>query len=241
MEERRVISLKKDRVITLSKKITKEKGTVSENIKFIFTGLRWGKIYPTTIKKTYTGNWFQRLFRIGPCEVEKTVDTYGYGKSVDLDSSLVCYTKNKQIADIIYYGNRVNSYCKHYGDDVTGGGRKDVDNEIIRIDLDRVTSNVEYIAVILNSYSHDKFDEIPYVQMSIYGSDSRNAGKNKLETFAEYKIDNNPEFAGKEGLILGIFYRTGDSWSFKAIGTATEDKSIFSMAEKSVMKALMSI
>lgn len=252
----RVISLKKDRVITLTKK--SETKDELENIKFIFTGLRWGKIKlggPKTItkeiKKTiYTGNWFQKLFKMGPSEeiIVSSEEVTEYNpvqvKDVDLDSSLICYGKDYKVRDIIYYGNKINSYCKHYGDDVHGGGNKDTDNEIIRIDLDNVVPEVEAIAVILNSYSHDRFDDIPYVQMRIYGSDMRDFTGNKinnLKTFAEYKIDNNPEFKNKEALVLGVFYRSGSSWDFKAVGESTKEQSIQTMARGSALRAVKSI
>lgn len=259
MEEQRVISLKKDRVITLSKtKKTSNGEEVSDNIKFVFTGLRWGKIKKGGYEKitrqqeeiVYTGNWFQRFFKIGPCELRTIeVEDNKYReplefKDVDLDSSLVCYGKDYKIRDIIYYGRKENSFCKHYGDDVHGGGDRNVDNEIIRIELDKVVPEVEAIAVILNSYSHDRFDEIPFVQMRIYGSDMRDFQRNKinnLKTFAEYKIDNNPDFKGKEALVLGVFYRNGSSWDFKAIGKSTKERDIQSMAKGSAMDAVKSI
>ena len=258
MEEQRVISLKKDRVITLSKtKRTSNGDEVSDNIKFVFTGLRWGKIkkggltkITRQVKETvYTGNWFQRFFKFGPKEERVAFEEYDdlrsvEFKDVDLDSSLVCYGKDYKIRDIIYYGRKENSYCKHYGDDVHGGGSRDVDNEIIRIELDKVIPEVEAIAVILNSYSHDKFDDIPFVQMRIYGSDMRDFQGNKinnLKTFAEYKIDNNPEFKGKEALVLGVFYRNESGWDFKAIGDSTKERDIQSMAKGSALKAVKSI
>ena len=230
MEEQRVISLKKDRVITLSKtKRTSNGDEVSDNIKFVFTGLRWGKIKKGGLTKTT--RQYDDL---------RSVEF----KDVDLDSSLVCYGKDYKIRDIIYYGRKENSYCKHYGDDVHGGGSRDVDNEIIRIELDKVIPEVEAIAVILNSYSHDKFDDIPFVQMRIYGSDMRDFQGNKinnLKTFAEYKIDNNPEFKGKEALVLGVFYRNESGWDFKAIGDSTKERDIQSMAKGSALKAVKSI
>lgn len=258
--EERVISLKKDRVITLSKSGKSD----GEKLQYVFTGLRWGKIkqggeivgrkVEKKVITTYTGNLFQRLFKFGPREVreEEVVVKNGYRtpvtfKDVDLDSSVLVYDEKKKLIDKIYYGHLVSddNAIRHYGDDVHGGGSEDVDNEIIRIEFDKISSKGKYLVVILNSYRHDKFDEIPFAQMKIYSSDMRDFNNDKintLKTFAEYRINNNPEFIGKEALVLGVFYRTsGDMWDFKAVGVSTREKSIAEMASGSALDAVKSL
>lgn len=258
--EERVISLKKDRVITLSKSGT----TGGEKILFAYTGLRWGKVRIggnmigretiTVTEKKYTGNFLQRLFKFGPyTEITKeVVIRNGYTepvtyKDVDLDSSILMYDENKKLVDRVYFGKR-NSDDRsiyHYGDDTVGGTKGDSDNEMIRIEFSKVSAKTKYLVMILNSYSHDKFDDLPFAQMRIYSSDQADAGSkmNAIKTFAEYKIDNNPEFIGKEALVLGVFYRSGraSEWDFKAVGTSTSERTIAQMEKGSALDAVKAL
>lgn len=64
---------------------------------------------------------------------------------VDLDLSLVCFDSNKNLKNVVYFGNKSASGIVHSGDDLTGDvdGDDGLDNEIISIDLSRVDSNVD--------------------------------------------------------------------------------------------------
>lgn len=101
-----------------------------------------------------------------------------------------------------------------------------MDNETISVELDRIRPEVEYVAFILNSYRHQRFDKIPYMGLRIYTtSDGRpvtrpNSNPNVL---AKYNLDNDSKdpdttFAGREAIILGYAYRKDDEWKFKALG-----------------------
>ena len=173
---------------------------------------------------------------------------------IDLDASIVMFDEKKKQHDIVYYGHQLsNDYAVEslLGDDTTGENySKKGDNELIRIELGKVSPKVKYMVVILNIYQYMGrskeslvFDNIPSATMNIYSSDMKvdtSTKINQLKMFAEYKIDNNPEFIGKSALVLGTFIRTrvGNSWKFTASGIMTGEKNIQSMIEGSVKKAL---
>lgn len=244
--EDRVISLRKDRVISL----TKTGNSDGVKVPFIFTGLSWGPIYRGRVvrkvrKTIHTGNFFQRIFGLSPTELveEEIVDNEGSREDVDLDSSILMYNSNKSLIETVYFGKKtsIDRSIFHYGDDTTGSNKKGKkDNEVIRINLKEVNSNCNYIVVILNSYTHHKFDEIPYINMRIYGNKSED--ENDMgEVLASYQIDNSPEFKGKESLVLGVFYRTKEHWDFKACGITTKERSIESISKGSARKAIDSL
>lgn len=255
--EERVISLKKGKTISLKKEMSNGK-----EYKYAFVGLKWGKIMiPGTSKKVgerketvveYTGNFFQRLLKIGPKKmVEKVVDegylyrTMARVKDVDLDSSILIYDENKKLVDIVYYHNKKDGSGKivHFGDDRAGGSKaKDADNEIISLKLSDLPSNYKYLVVILNSYTHEKFDELPYIKMRIYSSEVSSPYVSQ-ETLAEFNLDSSVEvFKGKEALVLGTFIRRGASeWDFKAISNFTTERSISEMSKGSGLDAIKNL
>ena len=239
MENSTVINLRKDQKVTLKK----ESG---EYLETIHTGLRWAKIPITTEKiskgkteRVYTGNWIQRLLKIGKYEdkvvASMPITTVKEFKDVDLDSSILVYDDEKQLYDVIYYGNKDSrnpGAIHHHGDDLVGG-LKESDNETIDINFKKLNKKVKYLIVILNSFTHEKFDELPFAQMKIYDN---------KKLFAEFTVSKEPKFVGKEALILGVFTRMGgDYWDFKAIGEATGERSIGAISKGSVSEILKNL
>ena len=247
--EERVINLRKQRTISLTKKGSNGN---EENLEFVRVGLKWGRIQvggktEKEVKETqiiYTGNALQKFLKIGPREtkeITKKVST-GFGeprfKDVDLDASILVYDENKKNVDTLYYGHLTagDSSLWHSSDDRGGSDDAEAeknDNEVMTIDFKKLPANYKYLVVILNSYTHQKFDELPYATMNIY--ESQKSGIQK-KLFAEYKLDNNPEFNGKEALVLGGFYKDGGVWKFKASGISTTERSISEISKGSALE-----
>lgn len=259
--EQQIINLKKNEKVVLSKK------NLGDNYNYIYTGLRWGKViipgnktYSSKREVVYTGNWFQKFLHIGPCEMrdEKVLLNCEEDKTldIDLDSSILIYNKNKELLETIYYHNKLSrdGAIKHYGDDLNGStlDNLDKDNEIIRIDVNNLSKDIAYIVVILNIYQHTDrskeclvFDKIPFAEMKIYSSNSSIASEadiKQLKTFANFKMDNNPDFEGKKALVLGAFVKKrGACWEFVTSGEMTNEMSIFQMISGSVKKFISSL
>lgn len=162
----------------------------------------------------------------------------GFGSSkeaVDLDASIVMLDSDKRKVETVYFGhkNSNDGAIHHSGDDLTGDtdGDDGQDNEVISIDLARVSPRVDHLVFILNSYSHQQFDEIPYIGMRIYTTKNGRPATSTHDDgtiLAKYRVVNkeDPSFVGKEGMILGEAYRKDGEWKFKAIGLTTHDRSI---------------
>jgi len=147
-------------------------------------------------------------------------------EAVDLDGSCAVFNSNRELIDVIYYGNLQsnNGAIKHSGDDLTGdvNGDDGLDNEIIHISLSKLSSDIEQIVFILNSFRGHDFADIPFARIRIFEGDF-----NRVENvIAVYDIANDPKFAGYVSMIMGKLYKKSGEWKFSAIGEPTKDKSL---------------
>jgi tellurium resistance protein TerZ len=147
-------------------------------------------------------------------------------EAVDLDASCAIYDDNKNKIDSINFRklNSNDGSIKHSGDDLTGdlNGDDGLDNEVITVDLSRVSANASYIAFFVNSFQGQDFKDIPFASIRIYeGTPTRVS-----EEFARYDIANDKNFAGNVTMVLGVFYKRNGEWKFNAVGVPTKDKVI---------------
>jgi tellurium resistance protein TerZ len=147
------------------------------------------------------------------------------GDSVDLDLYAASFDINKNTVEIIGWGEQWESRVgamSHSGDDLVGdeGGDDGLDNEIVTVDLSRLQSNVEKIAVFLTSFRGQDFSAIPHAAVRIY------EGTNERVTnvIANYAIGKESSFAGHVVMVLGVFYKHNGEWKFNAVGTPTKDR-----------------
>ena len=193
------------------------------------------------LSKDENGNSLSKVFFGVNWGAIKTGGFLGFGSStraVDLDASVVLMDENKRKLETVYFGHQVSSdgAVHHSGDDLVGdtNGDDGKDNETISIDLNKVRSSVHFVAFILNSYSHQEFDEIPYMGMRIYTTEDGRPAATTHSTpniLAKYNLENDsndPEttFRGREGIVLGYAYRKDGEWKFKALGNTGAWESI---------------
>lgn len=114
----------------------------------------------------------------------------------------------------------------HTGDDLQGDqdGDDGLDNEIITVDLNRVSSNIQSIVFFLNIYNNDDykgdFSGIPYAHIRMFEGKPTEAPK---QVFAQYDVSTKTDCIGMRGLIMGKLYRRNGDWRFAAIGDAFPD------------------
>lgn len=154
---------------------------------------------------------------------------FGFGSSkeaVDLDASCALYNENKQLLEVVYFGNlkSKNGSVKHSGDDLTGdmGGDDGLDNEIITLDFSQLDASVSYVAFVLNSFRGHDFGTIPFASIRIYEGTTKRVN----EVFAKYDIANGSNFAGHVSMVMGVFYKKNGEWKFNAIGEPTKDRKL---------------
>ena len=196
--------------------LEKESGTKLTNF---CVGCNWGAI----IKKTFFGL------------STSVVD-------VDLDLSSMMFDANGNVVDHIWsplynFGGKLpqgkldsnDRALHHTGDDLTGDqdGDDGLDNEIITVDLNRVSSNVNSIVFFLNIYNNNEysgdFSGIPYASIRMFEGTPERPPK---QVFAQYNVATKTDCIGKRALIMGKLYRHNGNWKFAAIGDAFEDRGI---------------
>ena len=160
---------------------------------------------------------------------------------VDLDLSCVLIDGNNKMCDHLYsplykqeflarYSmpkgklETIDRALRHSGDDREGdkGGDDELDNEIITVDLSKVSDNVSQIFFFLNNVGKEDFSQIPYAKIRMYeGTPTR-----VKNVFASYNVSAERQYSGKRALVMGKLYRRDGVWRFHAIGDATDDKNL---------------
>lgn len=201
-------------------RINLEKSNGSRLVNFC-VGCNWGAI----VKKTFFG-------------FSSTV------VDVDLDLSCLMFDAEGKPIDHIWsplykFGDRnvglpngkldsKDRALHHTGDDLQGdqNGDDGLDNEIITVDLSRVSSDVNSIVFFLNIYNNEDyrgdFSGIPYASIRMYEGTPQRVN----EVFAQYDVATRTDCIGMRGLVMGKLYRRNGEWKFAAIGDAFPDTSI---------------
>lgn len=217
--------------IVLSKNVTTDLTSNSGTpVLKMSVGVNWGMINKAGTSKA-AGLFSKMASIVGAGAVVK--------EAVDLDLSMVFVDGNKQIVDICYFGkkNLFGGGVAHTGDDRTGDDEQDdSDNEIIKLDGLKIPMNVTTVFVVLNSFRHHPFDQIPYVGINFYEGlvDLSDKGLR----FAEFSMTNDKSFAGKECCILARIDRTGKGFSCTILGDCTADTTLRGLADTAVTKHL---
>lgn len=163
---------------------------------------------------------------------------------VDLDLSCLMFDDAGKPIDHIYsplyrFGDRnvglpnrkvdsIDRALHHTGDDTQGdqNGDDGLDNEIITVDLNRVSAQTNSIVFFLNIYNNNEFSgdfsEIPYASIRMYEGTPTKV----KSVFAQYDVATKDNCRGMRALIMGKLYRRNGDWKFAAIGDAFEDKNI---------------
>lgn len=141
------------------------------------------------------------------------------GKSIDLDLLTVYLGQDgKAIPDangngtnldeaVCFFNNLRIAGAAHNGDNLTGEG--DGDDEQITLTLADVPSNVAEVAVVVASYSGEKFSEIENAFTRMVNAD----GNTEI---AKFELKDG--MADTKGVELGRVKRTDNGWSFEATG-----------------------
>ena len=215
-----------EKTLEKGQRINLEKSDGSKLTEFC-VGVNWGAI-------EYQAEEASGFFGLSKKIVTKTID-------VDLDLSCVLIDSNNNMCDHIYSPLYKPEFLQHYGmpkgkldtsdyalhhsgDDLEGdkGGDDGLDNEIITVNLSKVSGNVAQIFFFLNNVGKEDFSQIPYAKIRMYeGTPTR-----VKEVFASYNISAEPRYVGKRAVIMGKLYKKGGEWKFHAIGDPTDDNNL---------------
>ncbi len=142
------------------------------------------------------------------------------GEAFDLDASVFLLKADGKVradSDFIYYNNlkSTDGSVIHQGDNLTGDG--DGDDEVIEIDLSKVPSEVNKIAVTVTIHDAEarkqNFGQVSNAFMRIVDQNS-NTEVARYDLSEDYSIET--------AMIFGTIYLHNGEWKFKAIGQGFE-------------------
>lgn len=142
---------------------------------------------------------------------------YDGGADFDLDASaFLCGANGKATsdADFIFYSNlqHASGAVTHTGDNLTGEGEGD--DEVIKVDLSKVPSNISKITFTVTIYDADK-------RRQNFGQVS-NAYIHVMDEITGQELiryDLGEDFSVETAVVVGELYKNGADWKFNAIGS----------------------
>ncbi|WP_213795953.1 TerD family protein [Klebsiella aerogenes] len=186
-----MVSLTKNQTISLSK--------ASPSLSQLTFGLGWD---PLRAKKK---GLFGGLFS-------------GSAGSIDLDASCILLNKNGNVLDTIWLG-QLKSRCGavvHSGDNLTGEGEGD--DEVIRVNLAKLSANVEYLAFTVNSFRGQNFNEVENARCRVLDQNN--------QELARYVLT---EQGSHTGIVIASLSRNNGEWNFTAHGQPAQGRTIEDM------------
>lgn len=184
-----MISLSKNQTVSLSKQ--------SATLNQLYFGLGWE---PVKKKKGF----FNSLL--------------GSSDNIDLDASCILLDHTGKKIDTIWFAH-LKSQCGaviHSGDNLTGEGEGD--DEIIRVNLNHLPPEVEYLAFTVNSFRGQTFNEVENAFCRVLDQ----SGKELVH----YQLT---EKGSHTGIIIASLHRNNGNWDFTALGISTQERTIEDM------------
>ena len=145
---------------------------------------------------------------------------YDGGYDFDLDASAFLCGANGKVnndADFVFYGNLAHSSgaVEHTGDNLTGEGEGD--DEVIRVDLSAVPSNIEKIAFTVTIYeAQERGQNFGQVSNAYIHVTDATTGTEII------RYDLGEDFSIETAIVVGEIYKNNGEWKFNAIGSGYE-------------------
>ena len=192
-----MVSLSKNQTVSLSK----ESSAISQ-LQF---GLGWDPIK----KKGFLGGLL------------------GGSSAIDLDAGCVLLDQAGNKIDTIWF-RKLKSTCGaviHSGDNLTGEG--DGDDEVIEVNLNKLPSNVEYLAFTVNSFRGQTFNDVDNAFCRVVDQANKELARFKLT-----------EQGSHTGIVIASLRRNKGNWDFTAHGHACRGRTIDDMHSDIVAKVV---
>lgn len=153
-------------------------------------------------------------------------------QNMDLDASVLVKDSRSVTGELVYYGSKTHSSgcAVHLGDNLTGGkfeGNLDAtDSENIDVYLRKVPVACNRLYFILNIYNcNDRSQTFRNVRNMYIRLTNGKTG----QVLVEYAASN--VNSSDTGIIIGVAYRRGDNWIFKASGRTYHVATVHDLCE----------
>ena len=180
--------------LTLSKNqsISLEK-TAGSGLTSVSLGLGWDPVKPS--------GFFSRVLG-------------GGSNQIDLDASCILLDAGLELVDMVWFRQLISldGAVRHSGDNLTGQG--DGDDEVIHVDLQRLTSKTQHLVFTVNSFRGQTFDQVE-------NACCRMLNESNSQELARFNL---AEKGSHTGVVMASLSRHGSDWTFTTIGRATSGR-----------------
>ena len=150
-------------------------------------------------------------------DVAKSKGFLGFGGgagSIDLDASCILFDDNKQVLDVVYFGQlrSKDGSIVHSGDNLTGEG--DGDDEQITVSLPQLPANVKSLVFTVSSFRGQTFEKVENAFCRLVDQSSG-------QEIAKYSLSTQ---GAHTALIIAKIYRHNSEWKMHAIGESTQGR-----------------
>jgi stress response protein SCP2 len=147
----------------------------------------------------------------------------GRGEDIDLDASCILYDARQKDVDKVWFMSKKGDHgnVRHSGDNLTGAGEGD--DEVIEVDLDKISSNVQTLVFVVNSFSGQKFTAVRNAFCRLID------GTSNQELVRFDLSDSKPQ----TGLVMCKVQRGQGGWVMTAIGEFHDGKTVRAMVDPS--------
>ena len=145
------------------------------------------------------------------------INHYDGETDFDLDASAFMTKANGKIGnenDFIFYGNlnHVSGSVQHMGDNRTGEG--DGDDEVIKVQLDKIPSDYDTISFTVTIYEAEKrLQNFGMVENAYVRLIDEDTGEELV------RFDLTEDFSTETALVVAEIYKRDGQWKFAAIGS----------------------
>ena len=145
------------------------------------------------------------------------INHYDGETDFDLDASAFMTKANGKVGnenDIIFYGNlnHVSGSVQHMGDNRTGEG--DGDDEVIKVQLDKIPSDYDTISFTVTIYEAEKrLQNFGMVENAYVRLIDEDTGEELV------RFDLTEDFSTETALVVAEIYKRDGQWKFAAIGS----------------------
>ncbi|MEK3746531.1 TerD family protein [Brevibacillus sp. FSL K6-0770] len=146
---------------------------------------------------------------------------YDGGGEFDLDVSVFLLNEQGKVEDdkhFVFFNNpqSPDGSVVHSGDNRTGAG--DGDDEVIEIDLSKVSASIQKVAFTITIYDATARSQ-NFGQVS--NAYARVLSANNGEELIRYDLGE--DFSIETAVVVGELYRHGSEWKFSAVGAGYKD------------------
>ena len=129
-------------------------------------------------------------------------------ESIDLDASCIMFDDQKQLVDVVFFGqlSSKDGSIRHTGDNLTGEG--DGDDEQIIVELNRIPAEVKTLVFTVSSFRGQTFDQVANAFCRIVN------GANNQE-IAKYTLTSQGSHTAQ---IMAKLYQHNGEWKMAALG-----------------------